>query len=118
MKTEHFAPLVKTSRVLDWISNLIVMLHFGLAKVLFSYSDKAYKLHLFDESHLLFMLAIILGPIQIISFTVLLIFAIEAWYFLLLFLGLVLVTTNAIIKIALKASPHQINPSKDEDSNY
>ena len=112
MKTEHFAPLVKTSRILDWISNLIVMLHFGLAKVLFSYSDKAYKLHL------LFMLAIILGPIQIISFTVLLIFAIEAWYFLLLFLGLVLVTTNAIIKIALKASPHQINPSKNEDSNY
>ncbi len=118
MKTEHFALLTKVSRVLDKISNIILGIHFGLGFLLYSYSGKAGKLHLSYESDLLFVLFLILGPIQGVFLFGLSLVTLKAWAFLLYFLLAVFFGINAMLKVRLKMHSLEINPSKNEDSNY
>ena len=118
MKTEHFHLLTKVSRVFNAISNLILNIHFGLGFLLYSYSGKADKLHLGYESDLLFALFLVLGPIQALFLFALSAFVLNVWTFLLYFLLAAFCGVNAILNVRVKMHSHEINLSKDKDSNH
>ena len=118
MKTEHFNLLTKVSRVFNTISNLILNIHFGLGFLLYSYSDRAENMKLHYEGSLLFMLFLILGPIQAVAIFALSVLALNLWTFLLYFLLAAFLAVNAILNVRVKMHSYEINPSKDKDSNY